>query len=377
MEKSLLHRKEAGLRSMVAPFLLRLWYADADAVKERPLFPLLSHASTAYNWLLQRSQRRASRNSHRLPAQVISVGNLVAGGTGKTPFTIWLAEHLQQLGWRVAILSRGYGGKTKTSAQVPNEGELSLQSSLFGDEPVLLSRRLAAVPVWVGRKRRASGQMAIEFNQAEVLVLDDGFQHLWLQRDLDFVLLDSRNPFGNRFLLPLWPLREPIDHLQRCDAIILTWADDAAQVQYVQHEICKVFPTKPIFCCQHRLAHFTLGLSGMPVPVRALKRLRVVAFAGIAKPDSFFNSLSEAGILPLEHFAFPDHHAYTQEELLALLQFRTRSGAHFLITTEKDCVRLPPELCSLLVVAHLRLDFGADHQAIYDYLIRQLGRSNK
>lgn len=368
------HRVEARLRSWLTPRFLRLWYNSSTAFHQRRFFRALSFSSRLYGHVQERNSRRARLHRNRLPAYVISIGNLVAGGTGKTPFTIWLAEYLQSLGLRVAILSRGYGGENRAASRVPHRGDIFSQVIRFGDEPVLMARRLNRTPVWIGRKRWLSGLKAVQSDAAEFLILDDGFQHLSLHRDLDLVLLDSQSPFGNGSLLPLGPLREPIDHLERADALILTRADDDEKASETRLAIHRLFPDKPLFRCRHLLSGFRFGLSGANVPLEFLQNLRAVVFTGIARPDSFFASIAASGIRVAEQFAFPDHYFYAPEDLLHLLQSLKRNNADLLITTEKDVVRLPAEFHSTVLTAQLELDFGSDQQKLCDFLIEQIGR---
>jgi len=366
------NRLDARLRSLVSPRLLRLWYSQSDSSKQKWLLAPLSFSSELYHCLLRRDQKKATCNQRRLPVYVISVGNLVAGGTGKTPFTLWLATHLQSLGHKVAILSRGYGRKGNAVLQAPAAGEISSQAIEYGDEPVLMARKLDRIPVWVGRKRWLAGMLAIEKNQPEIIILDDGFQHLSLYRDLDFVLLDARNPFGNGHLLPLGPLREPLAHLQRANAVILTRADDSRKTNQTLAAISKGFPGKPIFCCRHRLSGFGFGLTATSIPLKILQSRPSVAFSGIARPDSFFSSLQELGIPLTEKFAFPDHHQYQLEDLLHVLLSRSRHNAQFLITTQKDAVRLPSQFQELVLTAELQLDFGSNSEHLMRYIEKKL-----
>jgi len=368
------HRVTARVCSSLTPRLVRFWYDPFPAHRHSALFRALSFSSGLYGYLQERSSRRARRHRNRLPAYVISIGNLVAGGTGKTPFAIWVAEYLQSLGAQVAILSRGYGGKNRTSSRVPDHGDTFRQVMRFGDEPVLLARRLNQAAVWTGRRRWLSGMKAIRSDEADFLILDDGFQHFSLHRDLDLVLLDSQNPFGNGSLLPLGPLREPIGHLERADALILTRADDTKKSSEAQLAILRLFPDKPVFCCRHSLTGFRFGLTGENVPLQFLGALRVVAFAGIARPDSFFSSIAASGIRVTEQFAFPDHYFYAPEDLRNLLESLNRNKADFLITTEKDVVRLPAALHSTVLTARLELDFGSDRQKLCDFLAEQIWR---
>ena len=174
----------------------------------------------------------------RLPCNVISIGNITAGGTGKTPMTIYVAELLKTLGYRVAILSRGYKGGSEKEIRVVSDGQKILMTpTMAGDESYLMAIRLSDVPIVVGRNRFAAGSLAVKRFQPDVIVLDDAFQHVKLQRDIDLVLVDRAQPFGNGHVLPRGSLREPVSSLRRCAACILTRADAAADES--RSESCK------------------------------------------------------------------------------------------------------------------------------------------
>ncbi len=362
----------AGLRRLAAEWVEKTWYTPFSASPIRPWLPLLEFSTELYSMGLRRDRKRAAAQSGKLPAFVVSIGNLVAGGAGKTPFTMWLARCLAggPHTRRVAVLSRGYGSKAAGEGigRVPASGETGPRISRFGDEPLLMARALGHIPVWVGRKRFLSGREAIETSGAEVLLLDDGFQHRELHRDLDFVLLDAENPFGNGLLLPLGPLREPVESLSRADALVLTRANDPDRVEKTRLTLHERFPDKPVFRCSHRLSGFKIGLEGDSFPVEALGNRPVAAFAGIAHPDRFFQSLEKAGLHLCGAFPFPDHHPYRPEDLLQLLARASRTGARALVTTEKDMVRLPSEFQRFVFAAQLDLDFGPDGEPLRRYL---------
>ena len=161
--------------------------------------------------------------SHQLPCKVICVGNITVGGTGKTPMTMYVAQKVKQLGYRVAIVSRGYRGSAESRGGIVSDGKsIGMGPERAGDEPYLIARSLRDIPVIIGKNRYASGMLALKQFQPDVIVLDDGFQHLRLQRDIDLVLLDHALPFGNGHLLPRGILREPISALARSTACILT-----------------------------------------------------------------------------------------------------------------------------------------------------------
>lgn len=363
--------KAAGLRRMAAEWLLRTWYLPCPPCR-RFLSSMLALGSKFYVRGLKIDQSRALSKKRRLEVPVISIGNIVVGGTGKTPFTLWLARYLQDRGYVPAILSRGYGRSSTKVARVPSQGETSLQVPVFGDEPVLMARKAGSVPVWVGRKRWESGKAAVESSGANLLLLDDGFQHLALERDLDFVLMDSQNPFGNGSLLPLGPLREPLEHLERAGAFVLTRAENPSKTLKTKIMIQKRFPDKPVFSCRHRLAGFRVGLDGPKIALKSLKGQAAVAFAGIARPEDFFKSLRSLGIdLPV-CFHFPDHHPYGIADFELILKRARAEKARFLITTEKDMVRLPERLQQAALCAELEMDFEEEQKAFCTYLEKVL-----
>lgn len=286
--------------------------------------------------------------AYRAGVPVISVGNLTVGGTGKTPVTDALVKMLLGRNLRVAVVSRGYGGQFRgaVGSVAKGDGSLLMTPRAAGDEPCLLARRNPALPVYVARKR-ALGVQAAERAGAQVIVLDDGFQHLAVQRDLDVVLLDARAPFGNGQCLPAGPLRESPGALSRADLVILTHA--------VQEPPDIPF-SGPIVCCRPRLADSVMTLDGRNVPWVQLNGEEIVAFAGIARPDDFFAALRARGLVPATTLAFGDHQDYTGEQLNRLIQ--SCHNKKFLITTEKDAVKLrAADFPCPCLVASLTLEF--------------------
>jgi len=347
-------------------WISRRWYEEASS-SFLPTEWVLWAAAGAYRAGLHLHQGILRRGARALPVPVVSVGNLVAGGTGKTPFTLWLALFLKDLGWSPAILSRGYGRSGGDTCRVMLDGKPDLWTGQYGDEPVLLARRAPEIPVWVGGDRRQSGKAAVD-RGADVLILDDGFQHLALQRYLDIVLMDAERPWGNGRLLPRGPLREPIEHLERADALVLTRAQKASGPGGPGPPPGFPLPSRPVFSCRYRLAGFGTGSSGGMIPPESLRGERVIAFAGIARPDSFFDSLRAAGIHPLQCLPYADHHPYGEADTRAILEPARKLRASFLLTTEKDWVRLPGELRQVALAAVLEMDFGSDLPRIRAFL---------
>ena len=255
---------------------------------------------------LQKDQTRRLRKRVKLAAPVISIGNLSVGGTGKSPLTIWICEFLLKIGLHPAVLSRGYARKGRSPGLVPSFDNPAELSGLFGDEPVMISEYLPSVPVWVGRNRAASGMAALARGGVDVLVLDDGFQHLGLYRDLDIVLLDCRNPFGNGFVLPAGPLREPPSNLKRADALVITHAGKDGDAAPLGDKIRGFFPGIPVFACRHTLRGISLTKGEPLFPLSSLLDRKAVIFSGIARPEGFFNDLREGRAKDLRFIELPE-----------------------------------------------------------------------
>lgn len=262
---------------------------------------------------------------------VISVGNLSVGGTGKTPVVDYLIRYCRSLDKRVAVVSRGYAGGKGAALRVVCAGQgpiLDVQQA--GDEPWLLARRNPEAIVIVAPHRARGVRHAVENLGAEVVLLDDGFQHLAVSRDFDLVLLDALRPFGNGQVLPAGLLREPISALRRGDLFVLTRCpEDLAGIADVPG---------PVVHCRHILEESAVGLDGEVRSLRELAGLRGIAFAGIAEPEGFFRELESHGLILTRTLRFSDHAAY-DERAAILLKDAAMSGDYF-ITTEKDAVKL-------------------------------------
>ena len=208
----------------------------------------------------------------------------------------------------------------------------------------------------------------------DVLVLDDGFQHLALHRDLDVVLLDCRNPFGNGLVLPAGPLREPPPSLKRADAFVITHAERNGDAAPLKKRLESLFPSIPSFACNHIFRGIRVEKAGPLLHPGDLFGLKAVALAGIAAPESFFQDTRKAGIEVCESFDFPDHHCYTSEDLLLVLNSASRHGARLIVTTAKDSARLPAFLKNIFAVAEIGIDFGPDGEDFRGFLENRLNR---
>tara|TARA_Y100000590_G_scaffold465099_1_gene636349 strand:- start:10079 stop:11089 length:1011 start_codon:yes stop_codon:yes gene_type:complete len=266
--------------------------------------------------------------SHRLPVPVVSVGNITMGGSGKTPTVISIAETLLNMGKRPAIVSRGYGRATSGTVVVSDgEGKVVMWEE-SGDEPLLMATRLPSTPVVVDEERFRGGMAAVEQFGVDVLILDDAFQHRAVERDLDIVLINSREPKEHYRMFPYGRLREPTWSVGRSDIIILTKVDRQITVPSVQRKISQKAKTM-------------LKSTLRPRGTERLKGLKVVAFCGIADPDSFAFTLTQIGadIVGLEKFR--DHYVYNESDLSRLRKLLEKENADALVTTEKDWVKLP------------------------------------
>ncbi len=382
---------------------------------------MLSALSPVYGAVMRlraRLYRSGLLKSRRLPCFVISVGNITVGGTGKTPMTIYVVEKLKEMGLAPAVVSRGYRGGMEKEGGVVSDGENILAGpSMAGDEPWLLAKTLK-VPVVVGSDRYKAGMTAVERFAPDVIVLDDAFQHLKLERDLDIVLLDGRRPFGNGSLLPAGPLREPAEALGRGDLFVLTRTDRASGEALSAARECLggISGDTPVFRTVHApyLARFidcpgekggegkaegdgagqtagddagqTVGDGagqtagdGASKPgdegagksssgfggLSGLNGKRGFAFSGIADNSGFFSTVAESGCTICGTRAFTDHHRYSGKEIGELFSAACKAGADCLLTTEKDFVRFAHLLDRSLphmplAVIGIRISFGED-----------------
>ncbi len=301
--------------------------------------------------------RKGILRHHTLGCQVISVGNLTVGGTGKTPVVEIFARELQAAGRRVAILSRGYKKSQPPLLQrltrmltfhdqrtpprvVSNGTELLLNSAMSGDEPYMLASNLPNVAVLVGKDRVKSGRYAINKLGCDTLILDDGFQYLSLKPRVQIVLVDKTNPFGNEHVLPRGILREPIKNIKRADFIFIT-KSDGKDSERLKEQIRGLNPKAELIECRHCPRYLQHVTSAERVDLVHLKGMRVTALSGIAAPAGFESSLESFGAEIIQRRRFADHHRYSQQEIIDIINTARREQADAIITTEKDAVRFP------------------------------------
>lgn len=263
----------------------------------------------------------------RLGCKVVSIGNITVGGTGKTPVTMFVAETLKRQGHRVVVISRGYGRARSGLCVVSDGRDILASPEEAGDEPLMMASRLDGVPVIVGVDRVGAGRYAEEKFSPRVIVLDDGFQHLRLERDLDIVLVDSSRGFGNGFLLPRGILREPVEALERADIVMVK--GESAAFDGLSSTI-------------GRFSYVVSALKDLDgknaEPPESIKGKRLTAICAIADPDSFFAFVRRAGAEIVNTLVFPDHHAYDERDVEEIR--RAALETDLVVTTEKDAVKL-------------------------------------
>lgn len=283
--------------------------------------------------------RRGTFQTTKLDRPVISIGNITTGGTGKTPLVEYVARTIASQGKKVCILTRGYGRKDPHLQVIVSDGYDVLASpSEAGDEPYLLATKLAGQAAVISSADRiAAGREAIKDFGTEAFVLDDGFQHLRLARDLNIACIDATNPWGGGRLLPHGRLREAPEGLRRADCVVLTRCDQVESVEALREEVRRLIDGRPIFESRMRplrLVSLKNGSETIAAPER------VGAFCAVGNPESFFESLRGLGYEVGLERAFADHHVYSEGDVDALHQLANETGANALITTAKDAVKL-------------------------------------
>ena len=310
--------------------------------------------------------------SRSLDIPVVSIGNLTVGGTGKTPAVELAVRTLADLGHRPGVVSRGYGRRGGGLQVVADAASIRLDAEEAGDEPFLLARRLPRVPVVVGANRYEAGRLARARFGVSAIVLDDGFQHRTVRKDLEIVMARASAPWGNGRLLPGGPLREPLSGLRRANLVVATGAHGAAEAGEIAVALARHAPGVPLVTAMHVATEcFEAGAMRF-VPLSALDGARLLAFAGIASPMGFRRTLGESRVTLTGFQEFRDHHWYSREDLARLEGLAASGGADGLVTTEKDWVRLRrlPPLRRPLYVLSVRLQLTSGEEAWRDAFAR-------
>lgn len=332
----LVHGEEKGIVALIILLLLRLsslLYGFGVMVKLH-----------FYKWgILAR---------HKLPCRVISLGNITVGGTGKTPTAQVLASTIRDMGYRVVILNRGYRANWKGQVGLVSDGhKIYMTANEAGDEAFLLAKNLPGVSVVIGKNRSTTGEYAVKRLNAEVIILDDGYQHWRLDRDLDIVLIDTLNVFGNNFLLPRGTLREPLMNLDRANVFLLTKADQSTDDARdgIKETLARYNPGALIIESIHspqylvEIADWYKGIRTKNLSIDELKGKNVLAFSAIGNPSSFEQTIEDIGAVLIDKVRYPDHHDYTMAEMQWVMQKAVDQGSSALVTTDKDAVKIPSE----------------------------------
>ncbi len=300
---------------------------DVVAVVVRFGLGLLTPFYRAAVWWRNRKFDAGHNSVQRVSVPVISIGNLTTGGTGKTPLVVWVCKRLHSAGKRVAILSRGYARQNTGTS--------------FNDEALELEFRLPDVPHLQDPDRLGMAHIALKEHGAEVIVLDDGFQHRKLHRDLDVVLIDATLPFGFGRLLPRGLLREPVCNLSRADAIVLTRADaiDEGTRKTIFERVREANSTALWVESKTTANHFVQS-DGSELPLSHLRDKRILSFCGIGNPEGFAHSLGQLHLTICFQQNFPDHHGYPEQDLERLGELAAKLDAEAIVCTQKDLVKI-------------------------------------
>ena len=322
-------------------------------------------------------------HTFRLPCKVISIGNITLGGTGKTPMVIYLAELIKSMGVNPAVVCRGYKGKCEHSTGIVTDGNsVFLGPEQAGDEPYLIATRLSGVPVVVGKNRYQSGMKTWESFQPDVIILDDAFQHIRLFRDLNLLLVDASNPFGNGRIFPRGILREPLNQIFRADAFVITRAEPGCPVDSLFTEK-RGKTVKPVFRCRHlpdTVSVLNSEGTWVKTGLDSIRGKKCLAFSGIAKNEDFFLTLTGLGCFPADFIGFPDHHEFSSHDIKTIIETAQKKQVEFLITTEKDRVKISKNMFSPMKIYSLGVNISfidEDNDLFRELILRSVSSRSK
>lgn len=322
----------------------------------------------------------------KLDCFVISLGNVTVGGTGKTPTAQRLARDIRDMGYRVVILNRGYRAKWHGEVGIVSDGKrLHMDAAEAGDEAYMLAKHLPEVPVLIGAERAKTGRYAMEHFGAEVAILDDGYQHWQLERDLDILLVDAVNVFGNGYILPRGTLREPISHISRADICLMTKVDQAAagSCDYIRETVHRYNPEARIVESIHQprcfipLTEWYVNIASQGIDIAQMRGKRIMAVSAIGNPASFEQTLSDLGAVIIESLRYPDHHDYAMSEMTDIFQQAKNAGAEAIVITEKDAVKIPADVAREkwsipIYVICVEVNFQKGSEGLADLLKKRL-----
>lgn len=361
----------------VESYILRLQKEKAPGVGGTLILGMLSALETLYRRGVISRRQKEMAGAETVSIPVISVGNMTAGGTGKTPCIIRLTGMLKQSGHRPAVLTRGYRGKLEKNGGIVSDwDQVLLPAEEAGDEPYMMAVKMPHVPVLVGKDRNASAEKAIAMG-ADVLLLDDGFQYWRLNRDLDIVLIDCTNPFGAGHLLPRGLLREPLDCMKRADVFVLTKSDQVTEKekQQIIRKIREIHPKAPVVESHHTPAgiiEYHAWKRKEEVSAEEGRGRKAFLLCGIGNPDSFNRTAEELGITVTGTMYFPDHHRYTVDDIRVAERRARETGAEILLTTEKDIVKIKEASEIPLYALKIKMKFTGDGEQCMNELISRV-----
>ena len=317
---------------------------------------------------------------HRLPCPVISVGNLSMGGTGKTPHVAAIADHLLGMGMHPAVVTRGYGGRAgKGPLKVSDGAKIYVPPEMAGDEPFMMAELLENVPVVAGSDRYAGGIYAVEKLGADLVILDDGFQHISLERDLDLVLMSVTSPIWKQCIFPGGELREPASAIkERASALVVTRCELAGQdeINNLLQKASAVSGEVPVFSSQNEMKGFT-DISGRAISENFMQSVPVMVVTALGEPESLMKGIRNAGVDIREHLFFRDHHRFSRDDLLSIFKMAEESRCGHVVVTHKDAVKIRAVLdkdASMrpdmeIVCFHIK---ASPHKAFWKFLDRWL-----
>jgi tetraacyldisaccharide 4'-kinase len=309
---------------------------------------------------------------HRIACKVIAIGNITVGGTGKTTTVCHLARCFKREGCRVVVLNRGYRGSQSGKPQVVSDGVKILAApEAVGDEAWMLAKKLPGVPVVTGKDRVAAGKMAVELLNAQIAILDDGFQYYRLERDLDVVLINARNPFGNGFLLPRGTLREPLSALKRAPLILVTKSDmNSCNIGELEERIGTYNPDARIFKSSLKTVSLKKVQGEQEVPLDSVEGKRAVGLCSIGDPDSFFSILNSLNVLLVGKLVFPDHHTFQERDYKLIRHWTEKS--ELIITTEKDIARIDLDMVQKEKLLIIEIEQVIDNEELFTRSLKEL-----
>ncbi|MEE8423797.1 MAG: tetraacyldisaccharide 4'-kinase [Thermodesulfobacteriota bacterium] len=312
-------------------------------------------------------------HARKLPCRVISVGNITLGGTGKTPLTLYIGRLLKEMDYKTAILSRGYGGSGEGCSMVLSKGDGPLHGpDKSGDEPYMIASKLSGVFVLTGKNRFQSGSMACNMFNIDAAILDDGYQHLGLYRDLNILLISPKTLNGKGWLLPRGELRETLASMNRADLIVVKGKED--QHPGLLDRLKVIIERDRVFFFKYKPVSFINQRDGKKETLDFVKGKRLLTVCGIALPDSFVETLNDLGGLVYNKIIFPDHHHYTTTNIEHIK--RSSSDVDIIVTTEKDGVKLSKIIPADLDIYMLEIDIEMSEEARFkEYLKNVLEES--